>query len=122
MQHTRSASANAVAVLSFPELIPWQQPRPEPGRQARSLPIVRTIAATHDPQSGRLRASVLSFMNMHHYGDLLVNFMRARKRTFIDRLNWTNGAESDGLVSGRELRNVLIVSRLLFLPRALSCH
>lgn len=96
MQHTRSASANAVAVLNFPELIPWQQPRPESVRQARSLPIVRTIAATHDPQSGRLRASVLSFMNMHHYGDLLVNFMRARKRTFIDRLNWSL-PESEGM-------------------------
>lgn len=96
MQHSRSASANAVAVLAFPELGPWPQSRPEQNRAAHSLPVVRALAANPEPRAGRLRASVLSFMNMHHYGDLLVNFMRARKRTFIDRLNWRL-PESEGM-------------------------
>ena len=96
MQHSRSASAHAVAVLAFPELIPGQEPRPESSRPARSEPLMRTFAVTPELRTGRLRASILSFMNMHHYGDLLVNFMRARKRTFIDRLNWTL-PESEGM-------------------------
>lgn len=36
----------------------------------------------------QIRATVLSFQNMHLHGDLLVRFMKARHHTFIDRLNW----------------------------------
>ncbi|MGQ0611115.1 MAG: hypothetical protein ACT4N9_08435 [Paracoccaceae bacterium] len=35
----------------------------------------------------QIRATVLSFHNMHLHGDLLVRFMKARHHTFIDRLN-----------------------------------
>ena len=52
----------------------------------------------------------------------VLKFTPALDKTFR-QWGWrANGAESDGLVSGQELRNVLIVTRLLFLPRALSCH
>ena len=45
---------------------------------------------------GQVKTSVLSFQNMHLFGDLLVNFLRARKRTFIDRLQWRL-PEADGM-------------------------
>ncbi len=42
---------------------------------------------------------MMSFSNVGQYGDLLVNYLRARKRTFIDRLHWdlphTEGMEFD---------------------------
>ena len=69
-----------------------QQPRP----------FRDTTLEEDDPSKAKashIRASVLSFMNMHLYGELLVDFLRARKRTFIDRLNWslpqTEGMEFD---------------------------
>ena len=52
----------------------------------------------------------------------VLKFTPALDKTFRQRGWRANGEESDGLVSGQELRNVLIVTRLLFLPRALSCH
>ncbi len=42
---------------------------------------------------------MMSFSNVGQYGDLLPNFLKARKRTFIDRLHWelptTEGMEFD---------------------------
>lgn len=37
---------------------------------------------------GRIRATTISFRTMSQYGDLLVSFMEARKRVFIDQLKW----------------------------------
>lgn len=48
------------------------------------------------PRLGNVRASVLSFQTMHQYGELLVNFLRARKKIFIDRLHWTL-PQTDGM-------------------------
>ncbi|GHF56892.1 acyl-homoserine-lactone synthase [Seohaeicola zhoushanensis] len=42
----------------------------------------------HLKELGGARASVLSFTNMHTYGDLLVRYLKARKDVFIDRLHW----------------------------------
>ncbi len=48
---------------------------------------------------GHVKSTMMSFGNVGLYGDLLVNFLRARKRTFIDRLHWdlpnTEGMEFD---------------------------
>ncbi|MEM8730197.1 MAG: acyl-homoserine-lactone synthase [Pseudomonadota bacterium] len=49
---------------------------------------------TDAPRS--LRASVLSFATVGDHGDLLVSYLRSRKTTFIDRLNW-NLSEADGM-------------------------
>jgi len=43
-----------------------------------------------------MNSTVLSFANMAEHGDLLVNYLRARKATFIDRLNW-DLPEADGM-------------------------
>lgn len=37
---------------------------------------------------GHVRATTISFRTISQYGDLLVNFMEARKRVFIDTLHW----------------------------------
>ncbi|MGV6847800.1 MAG: acyl-homoserine-lactone synthase [Marinibacterium sp.] len=43
-----------------------------------------------------MKNTVLSFANMASHGDLLVNYLRARKATFIDRLNW-DLPQADGM-------------------------
>ncbi len=63
----------------------------------RRAPVVSVVPP--EPGLGRIRTSILSFLNMHAHGELLVSFMRARKETFIERLNWqlpeTDGMEYD---------------------------
>lgn len=51
---------------------------------ARDVPRSDALA----PRAGHVRATVMSFQNIHEHGELLVNFLKARKRTFIDRLHW----------------------------------
>ncbi len=95
MKQARMPVGAMPASAVFPELEP--APRVEPAairtdssRPGKSRPKSRTridhqaFAAT----SGHLRASVLSFTNMHEYGNLLVNYLRARHKVFIERLKW----------------------------------
>lgn len=48
---------------------------------------------------GHIKATTISFRTISQHGDLLVNFMEARKRVFIDNLHWslphTDGMEFD---------------------------
>ena len=37
---------------------------------------------------GRIHATTISFRTMSQHGDLLVSFMEARKRVFVDQLKW----------------------------------
>jgi acyl homoserine lactone synthase len=46
--------------------------------------------------TGHIRATSISFADIHKYGDLFVNFMRARKEMFIDYLHW-NLPQADGM-------------------------
>lgn len=91
------AAVASKAALVFPELAPVEQSKPKALTTA-----VREKFSVRDPQSlleirrGTPSASTLSFMNMHEYGDLLVNFMRARKRTFIEQLGW-DLPQADGM-------------------------
>ena len=96
MEYTRTASAKMAGLLVFPELVPVAGARA--GFQLdRSDGAARQVFdASLEPRLGHVRTSVLSFQNMHLYGDLLVNFLRARKRTFIDRLQWSL-PETDGM-------------------------
>lgn len=82
MQHSRAVSAGSAALLTFPELAPAVPARD--GLRMRVEP-----AAFPVPRPGRVKATVLSFATMHEHGELMVSFMRARKRIFIDRLGWT---------------------------------
>ncbi len=64
-----AATSNASAVYPFP---PQPQTQPPP-----------------QPQTGHLRSTLLSFSNIHSHGELLVDYLAARKRVFIDRLRWS---------------------------------
>lgn len=60
----------------------------------------RTVVSRHFPdltdkkdgrepaKDGRIEATTISFRTLSQHGDLLVKFMEARKRVFIDTLKW----------------------------------
>jgi N-acyl-L-homoserine lactone synthetase len=96
MQHTRPASNQSASMLTFPDLVSPAEQRNEPPRQAAIVAVLKVADHEAEPRPGHVKASVLSFLNMHDHGDLLVSFLRARKKTFIDRLNWQL-PESDGM-------------------------
>jgi acyl homoserine lactone synthase len=87
MQKTLTAPAGRAALLAFPALVPAQElVRVRPAHKVTVPPPALSEVA--EPWAGHVRATVMSFLNIHEHGDLLVNFLRARKRTFIDRLHW----------------------------------
>lgn len=81
----------------FPELAPVEEVKRSASDRLKLPPKLRVVP---DPpgQSGtaHLRANVLSFSNIHRFGDLWATFMRARKAVFIDRLKWSL-PEHDGM-------------------------
>ncbi|MEO8242400.1 MAG: acyl-homoserine-lactone synthase [bacterium] len=80
---------------SFPELAPVVE-LPNRPRVQRKSSILKVDFGATELRIGQVRASVLSFLNLHMYGELFVNFLRARKSTFIDRLNWSV-PQADGM-------------------------
>ena len=89
---------SAAAMRAFPELVPVLDSHLEPGVH-RKPSVFKVDFGSTELRIGQIRATGLSVSNMHKYGDLYVNFLRARKSTFIDRLNWnlphTEGMEFD---------------------------
>lgn len=73
----------------FPELAPAGSLN---SGQTSASSAIRTADAFTESKiaaiGGHVKAATLSFSNMHEYGDLLANYMRARKRVFIDELKW----------------------------------
>ena len=88
MQIMRTSPAGSRAMLAFPELVPAGDTRTNVRTVRNDLSLHKASLPARDAKAGHVKASVLSFQNMHLYGDLLVSFLKARKRTFIDRLNW----------------------------------
>ena len=99
MQHSRPVSTQNVAMLSFPDLVPAVDLRQDARTSTANVAVLKVPDRDVAPRPGHIKASVLSFLNMHVHGELLVSFLRARKKTFIDRLNWqlpeTDGMEYD---------------------------
>lgn len=115
MKHSRLSADGAPAWAVFPDLEPAEPVVPrrsgprmfsqirlprliKPG--ARAMPAVAPVAKPQ-PQpkpvaEGRLRATVLSFSNMAGHGDLLVDYLQARRRVFIDTLKW-DLPQADGM-------------------------
>jgi len=97
MKHSKVPRSGAPAWTVFPDLEP-----PEPGgsvtiprlahKRPEAIPSARAIKLDH----GQVKATTLSFNNMNDYGNLLANYLRARKETFIDKLHW-NLPEADGM-------------------------
>ena len=84
MKHSRTTIAVASADGVFPALTPAgeQTPAALPA-SGPSLAQLRTAGS-----SGQLKGTVLGFETIGDHGNLLVNYLRARKETFIDRLQW----------------------------------
>lgn len=94
----RVASSRAVSAASvFPEL--EQATVPKYRRAATSKSVFGFLDgvrnAAHE-RKNHVRTTVMSFRNMHEYGDLLVRYLEKRKSVFIDRLHW-NVPQADGM-------------------------
>lgn len=87
------------AASVFPELSPHDAPSPVPTSSRDKKRLRIRAERNQDAGIANVRASSLSFRNMHAYGDLLVNYLQARKHVFIDQLDWdilqTDGMEFD---------------------------
>ena len=83
---------------AFPELAPVAGARSF--LATRSAPRAPGGAIRVAPKTdGHIKATTITFRTITQHGDLLVNFMEARKRVFIDNLHWslphTDGMEFD---------------------------
>lgn len=59
--------------------------RSKPANDPAQDPFSPEALARENPY---IRATTLSFMNLHEHGELFVNFLRARRRIFIDEKGW----------------------------------
>lgn len=96
MQKSLSAGERRSAVLTFPALVPAEDLELRRSARAAAEAEVLPVVDNPVPRAGHVRAAILSFQNIHQHGELLVDFLRARKRTFIDRLHWTL-PQTDGM-------------------------
>lgn len=90
MQISRMAGAAIPASSVFPDLEPTEPSATIQDEQRAVHPRLRVVPDQAERRSALApRAHVLSFANMHLFGDLWANFMRARKSVFVDRLHWS---------------------------------
>lgn len=83
MKHSRDTVGPSRGRSVFPEL----EPAPAGALATCPAPDVRTMARIED--LGQLQTTALSYLNLHEHGNLLVRYLMARKRIFIDSLNWS---------------------------------
>lgn len=100
MKHSRVRSENFPARLVFPELEPAAPvPISVPSSRQKKRELVRSAKAQKRTGIDNVKATTLSTTNAHSYGDLYVNYLRARKQVFVDHLQWdlhhTEGMEFD---------------------------
>jgi N-acyl-L-homoserine lactone synthetase len=96
MKHSRNTVPVGRAASVFPELAPTDDNSPVspviPAERVRSASV--PILPLHG-----ITTTVMSFSNISQHGNLLVNYLKARKEIFIDRLKWnlphTEGMEFD---------------------------
>ncbi len=81
----------------FPDLEPANDIPAAPKISARQkLFALKRRSSDRLSKLGGIRATTLSFRNMHEHGTLLAKYLETRKHIFIDRLNWQIG-EVDGM-------------------------
>ncbi|MEX0338160.1 MAG: acyl-homoserine-lactone synthase [Arenibacterium sp.] len=95
MKHSRNTLAVSSAASVFPELAPADDIVSDPpANPSARAPDSLRIQPIHG-----ITTTVMSFATISEHGDLLVNYLRARKEIFIDRLKWdlphTDGMEFD---------------------------
>ncbi|MDQ2088794.1 acyl-homoserine-lactone synthase [Marimonas arenosa] len=92
MKHQRVPPSESRASLVFPELLPSRLPETTGGttggEQIRVKRRTRPDFATVAEKNRSVKTTTMSFASMHRYGELYVNFMKTRKRVFIDQLGW----------------------------------
>ena len=93
MHHQRDFARRSRAQSTFPDLAPL-----DPSTVATATPVAvpRPPRTEADLASSSLRVTAMSMTNMALYGDLFVEFMRARRGVFIDTLKW-NLPQTDGM-------------------------
>lgn len=95
MKHSRDAAGTYPARSIFPDLTPVkveqvEAARPQVRRIMPELPAVKPrIPQKATLGKAQIKSTTLSFSNIHQYGDLFVNLLKARKAIFIDRLHWS---------------------------------
>ncbi|WP_317057502.1 acyl-homoserine-lactone synthase [Roseovarius rhodophyticola] len=98
MKHARANIGTASARRALPELAPAVPPvettDPIVAREIR--PVRKTSKPPSTEDLGNIKTTAMSFRNMHEHGDLLLKYMEARKKIFIDRLKW-HVPQNDGL-------------------------
>ena len=95
MKHSRDAAGVVPARSVFPDLPPVVREQPAVARTRLrdllpDLPAVKPrVPEAVSAVMGHVKATTLSFSNLHEYGDLFVSLLKARKKIFIDRLHWS---------------------------------
>lgn len=114
----------------FPELVPQTHETQitfaqRPADRPQQTNDIRSAEA-----NGRLRATVLSAQNAHMHGELYGDFLKARKRVFIDEKSWdlpqTDGMEFDQYDTPQSRSIVLheygeVVAGIRILPTKARC-
>ncbi|MEX0280006.1 MAG: acyl-homoserine-lactone synthase [Arenibacterium sp.] len=95
MKHSRNTLSVTKAASVFPDLAPVDDVISVPSvGSSRSRSQVSCIQPMHG-----ITTTVMSFATISQHGDLLVNYLKARKTIFVDRLKWdlphTEGMEFD---------------------------
>ncbi|WP_254443437.1 acyl-homoserine-lactone synthase [Ruegeria atlantica] len=81
----------------FPDLSPANDTQAAPNTSAqRKLFAIKRGLPTPRGELGGVRATTMSFRNIHEHGTLLAKYLETRKSIFIDRLKWQVG-ETDGM-------------------------
>jgi acyl homoserine lactone synthase len=94
MNDARTTMSAQPAWVVFPELEPPGATTQRPGSEARRQSQPRSDARPVDV--GSIKATAMSFRNMHEHGDLLVRYFEARRAIFVERLHW-NVSDADGM-------------------------
>lgn len=100
MKHQRVHSSGSRASIVFPDLSPSRAhgaiQKNSVGAPAKARKITFSAIAE---KNRAVKATTMSFASMHHFGELYVNYMKTRKKVFIDQLGWdlphTDGMEFD---------------------------
>lgn len=80
----------------FPELVSQSDLWQGSGRKVTVPSIARAASSRRSEGGLNVRATALSFKNMHHYGDLLQAYLKVRHDVFISKKGW-NLPETDGM-------------------------
>ncbi|MDU8926865.1 acyl-homoserine-lactone synthase [Alisedimentitalea sp. MJ-SS2] len=89
MKQQRLPSPGPGASIVFPELSPIGTRLTARGNVASKPSKTGRITTSADAAKIRsLKTTAMSLASVHEFGDLYVNFMRERKRVFVDQLGW----------------------------------